>query len=85
MGFFKYFGSDEEVLARALELAAAITVKSLAAIPVRKLTSNVLEGLKWREAYLPSQRATAALTTAGEGQERVSAFRNGAEVGRPDR
>ena len=81
MGFFKYFGSDEEVLARALELAAAITVKSLAAIRVRKLTSNVLEGLKWREA----QRATAALTTAGEGQERVSAFRNGAEVGRPDR
>lgn len=73
-GFFNYVVGRDELLPKALELARLIAAKSLPTIKARKLTSNAIEGLKWMDAYLLAQAATANLSDGRDAQEGVRAF-----------
>lgn len=73
-GFFNYVVPRAEVLPKALELARLIAAKSLAAVKARKRASNALEGLKWMDAYLLTQRSSAGLSDTEDSQAGVRAF-----------
>jgi enoyl-CoA hydratase/carnithine racemase len=76
-GFINRVVPADRVLPVAQELARTIAAKSLPALKARKLTSNALEGLTWRDAYLLAQGASASLTAGADGQEGVRAFLEG--------
>lgn len=73
-GYFNYVVPRDEVLPRALELAASIASKSLPSIRARKAASNALEGRTWMEAYLDAQERSAALVNGADSSEGVTAF-----------
>jgi enoyl-CoA hydratase/carnithine racemase len=76
-GFFNYVVPRDDVVPKAMEIAALIAQKSLPALKARKVTSNALEGLSWYDAYLLSQGASASLASGEDGQEGVRAFLEG--------
>jgi len=73
-GFFNYVLPREEVLPRALALAATIAGKSLPSIRARKTASASLEGRSWMDAYLDAQRLSAQLVAGADSGEGVRAF-----------
>lgn len=74
VGFFNYVVPRDEVLARSLELASVIAVKSLPSIRARKAASSMLEGRTWIEAYLDAQAMSAQLVDGADSGEGVRAF-----------
>jgi enoyl-CoA hydratase/carnithine racemase len=78
IGFVGHVVPGEDVLAKAYEIAGLIAAKSLPALKASKRTFNAIEGMRWREAYLLSQKASvselAGTADAGEG---VRAFLEG--------
>lgn len=73
-GYFNYVGPREDVLAKALEIAARIAEKSLPAIVARKQACLATEGRSWTEAYLAAQALSANLAGGRDGAEGVAAF-----------
>ena len=73
-GFFNYVLPREEVLPKALELAAQIATKSLPAVRARKIASVALEGRTWMEAYLDAQALSGRLVAGEDSGEGVRAF-----------
>jgi enoyl-CoA hydratase/carnithine racemase len=62
------------VLPKALELAAVIAGKSLAALKANKLCNNASETMNWTEAYKLSQAKSADLTITKDAKEGIRAF-----------
>jgi enoyl-CoA hydratase/carnithine racemase len=73
-GFFNYVLPRDEVLPKALAMAAAIAGKSLPSIRARKAASVSLEGRSWVEAYLDAQALSAQLVAGADSGEGVRAF-----------
>ncbi|MCB2050115.1 MAG: enoyl-CoA hydratase/isomerase family protein [Novosphingobium sp.] len=60
-GFFNYVVPCEEVLPRALALAAEVASKDSTIMRARKRDSLLLEGSEWFDAYLRAQQGSANL------------------------
>ena len=73
-GFFNYVVPREQVLPKALELAAQIAAKSLPVVRARKLASIAIEGRTWMEAYLDAQALSGRLVGGEDSGEGVRAF-----------
>jgi enoyl-CoA hydratase/carnithine racemase len=73
-GFFNAVVEPEQVMPKALELAAQIASKSLPALRARKAASVALEGKGWMQAYLDAQAMSAQLVAKADSAEGVRAF-----------
>lgn len=60
-GFFNYVVEPDDVLPRALALAAAVAAKDSIAMRARKRDSLALEGAQWIDAYLRAQETSAGM------------------------
>lgn len=70
-GFFNYVVPREDVLPRALELAAELAAKDSAIMRARKRDSLLLEGSEWFEAYLRAQQGSASMVENAASQAGV--------------
>jgi enoyl-CoA hydratase/carnithine racemase len=73
-GFFNYVVPRDQVVPRAMQLAASIAAKSLPAVRARKLASVAIEGRSWMDAYLDAQALSARMAAGTDGGEGVRAF-----------
>ena len=73
-GFFNYIVEPEEVLPKAMEIAALIAKKSLPALKANKICNNAVEGLPWQEGYKLTQEYSARLTAGEDAKEGIRAF-----------
>ena len=73
-GFFNYIVPKDQVMPKAMELAASIASKSLAALKANKLCNNASETMNWIEAYKLSQAKSADLTITKDAKEGIRAF-----------
>jgi enoyl-CoA hydratase/carnithine racemase len=73
-GFFNYIVPKDQVMPKAMELAAVIAGKSLAALKANKLCNNASESMSWTEAYKLSQAKSADLTITRDAKEGIRAF-----------
>jgi enoyl-CoA hydratase/carnithine racemase len=64
----------EELMARALEVAAQIAAKSPAAIRLAKRTLNTIEDMTLRDGYRYEQNMTAELSEHPDSKEAAAAF-----------
>jgi enoyl-CoA hydratase/carnithine racemase len=84
-GFFNAVVEPEQVMPRALELAAQIASKSLPALRARKAACVALEGKGWMQAYLDAQAMSAQLVAKADSAEGVRAFLEGRQPQLQDR
>jgi enoyl-CoA hydratase len=73
-GFFNYLVEPEEVLPKAMEIAAQIATKSLPALKANKICNNAVEGMPWQEGYKLTQDYSAMLTGMSDAKEGIRAF-----------
>ena len=73
-GFFNYIVPKDQVMPKAMELAAVVAGKSLAALKANKLCNNASETMNWTEAYKLSQAKSADLTVTKDAKEGIRAF-----------
>jgi enoyl-CoA hydratase len=73
-GFFNYVVPKDQVMPKAMELAAVMSKKSLAALKANKLCNNASESMAWVEAYKLSQSESAKLTITKDAKEGIRAF-----------
>lgn len=73
-GFFNYIVPKDQVMPKAIELAASVAGKSLAALKANKLCNNASETMNWIEAYKLSQAKSADLTITKDAKEGIRAF-----------
>lgn len=73
-GFLNYVLEPDEVLPKAMEIAAQIAGKSLPALKANKVCNNAVEGLPWQEGYKLCQEYSATLTGTSDAKEGIRAF-----------
>ena len=73
-GFFNYIVPKEQVMPKAMELAASIASKSLAALKANKLCNNASETMNRIEANKLSQAKSADHTITKHAKEGIRAF-----------
>lgn len=73
-GFLNYVLEPDEVLPKAMEIAAQIAGKSLPALKANKVCNNAVEGLPWQEGYKLCQEYSAMLTGTSDAKEGIRAF-----------
>jgi enoyl-CoA hydratase/carnithine racemase len=73
-GLFNYIVPKNQVMPKAMELAATIAAKSLPALKENKICTNNSESLTWVEAYKMTQEHSAKLTITGDAKEGIRAF-----------
>ena len=73
-GLLQLHRPKDQVMPKAMELAAVIAGKSLAALKANKLCNNASETMNWTEAYKLSQAKSADLTITKDAKEGIRAF-----------
>lgn len=73
-GFFNYIVEPDQVMPKAMEVAAQIAQKSLPALKANKTCNNAVEGMPWQEGYKLTQEYSARLTAGEDAKEGIRAF-----------